>query len=177
MPLNVKDINESLDKIKKQIGDLGHIIICIKRNLDNAMKIYEKYYEIAKDIVEKYELYNKDLQNYRILRSILNLKKSNKKIIDNLDKIINGKELRDKVMALIDTYEDDRHNYKKGNNNIFERNDDDEFKEWEEEEKKYGLNDELESKSAPNKNEIQNTKGKKRTMRNESKKNTLNKNS
>ena len=176
-PLNVKDINESLDKIKKQIGNLGHIINGIKRNLDNAMKIYEKYYEIAKDILEKYELYNKDLQNYRILRSILNLKKSNKKIIDDLDKIISGKELKDKVITLIDTYEDDRHNYKKGNNNIVERNDDDEFKEWEEEEKKYGISDEIESKNDENKNEIQNTKEKKRTMRNKGKKNTLNKNS
>ena len=158
MPLNIKDISESLDKIKNKIGNLGHIINGIKRNLDNAMKIYEKYYEIAKDILEKYELYNKDLQNYRILRSILNLKKSNKTIIDNLDKIINGKELKDKVITLIDTYEGDRHNYKKGNNIIIERNDDDEFKEWEEEENKNGINDEIESKSDANKKEIENAK-------------------
>lgn len=140
------------------------------------MKMYEKYYEIAKDIVEKYELYNKDLQNYRILKSVLNLKKSNKKIIDDLDKIVKGKDLKDKVKALIDTYEDDRKNYKKGNNKKVEKSDDDEFREWEEEEKKYGINDEIESKNNAIKNETQNSNEKKRPIRNKSKRNTLNKN-
>ena len=52
------------------------------------MEIISKYYEIAKDIIEKYELYNTNLKNHRILKSIENLNKSNQNISIIINEII-----------------------------------------------------------------------------------------
>jgi len=127
-------IKNNLNKIKEKINDLGIIIASIKKNLDGAMKMYENYYKIANDIVEKYELYNKELKNYRILRSFLNLKISNKTIIKDLDDIINGKENKDKAYKLMDIYKTDRDIYNNINKSQQNSINKDEFKDWEDEE-------------------------------------------
>ena len=61
---NLIDIKENLKKIKEKIYHLKCIIDGIKRDLDGALKIYENYYKISNDIIEKYELFNKYLKNY-----------------------------------------------------------------------------------------------------------------
>ena len=86
----------------------------MKDNIDGALKIIEKYYEIANEIIEKYELYNKKYKNYRILKSIDNLNNSNDQIIKSLKKIINEKDIIIRINDLIDIYSGDRKNYKEG---------------------------------------------------------------
>ena len=44
----------------KNINFLRYIVENIKEELDGAVKIFERYNEIAKDIINKYELYNKN---------------------------------------------------------------------------------------------------------------------
>ena len=88
------------------------------------MNLYEKYCEISYDIIEKYELFNKNLKNYRILKSIHNLEKSTGKINDDLNRIVNEKNLKDKICELIDIYQGDRNDYKDGINNKINNNND-----------------------------------------------------
>ena len=88
------------------------------------MEIISKYYEIAKDIIEKYELYNTNLKNHRILKSIENLNKSNQNISITINEIINkDTNIKDKFNKLIDIFCADRSIYKEGANNAtFEKN-------------------------------------------------------
>ena len=89
------------------------------------MKIYEKYSEIADDIIEKYELYNKKNKNYCILKTMINLKNSNLQIIDDLNKIINASDLKSQVNNLIDIYQVDREKYRDITNTVENETDED----------------------------------------------------
>ena len=84
----------------------------MKDHLDGAMKIFEKYYEIGQDIIEKYELFNNDLKNHRVIQSLKNLNDSNEKVMKTLNDIINNTNLKNKINTLINIYEDDRKIYK-----------------------------------------------------------------
>ena len=112
--LNINDIKNDISQIKDKISDLKHIIEDMKNSLDGAMTIINQYYEIAQDIIEKYELYNSKYKNHRILMSIKNLNRSNKNINELLSKIINGNDIKTKINNLIDIYNGDRLNYKEG---------------------------------------------------------------
>ena len=130
------DIEKDLQKIKQKINDLGYIIESIKKSLDGALGMYDNYYKIAKDINEKYKLYNKDLKNYRILRNLLNLNKSNKDILKYLEeKIFQEKDINNKINILINKYKEDREKYSKGrpNADISIKSGEDEYNEWEKE--------------------------------------------
>ena len=114
MKPNIYNIKKYLKKIKDKINDLQFIIDDMKGYLDGAIKIFEKYYEIGQDIIEKYELYNNNLKNHRIIQSHNNLDISNKKVMKDLDEIINGKDLKNKINNLVKIYEGDRKNYLEG---------------------------------------------------------------
>ena len=105
METNVGDLKTSLDKIKAHIQTLEDVIDDIKYRLDGAKRIYERYYSISLDILKKYETFNKSLKNYRILRTIRNLKFSNKQIIGDLEKIINNDDLKSKCSTILETYQ------------------------------------------------------------------------
>ena len=105
METNIGDLKTSLEKIKAHIETLEDVIDDIKYHLDGAKRIYERYYNISLDILKKYETFNKSLKNYRILRTIRNLKFSNKQIIGDLEKIINNDDLKSKCSTIIETYQ------------------------------------------------------------------------
>ena len=86
--IDIKSIKDNINNIKEKIEDLKSVVNNLKNNLDCAMEIISKYYEIAKDIIEKYELYNTNLKNHRILKSIENLNKSNQNISIIINEII-----------------------------------------------------------------------------------------
>jgi len=105
METNVDDLNTSLKKIKDHIETLEEVIENIKYHLDGTKRIYERYYNISLDILKKYETFNKKLKNYRILRTIRNLKLSNKQIIGDLEKIINIDDLKSQCSTIIELYQ------------------------------------------------------------------------
>jgi hypothetical protein len=130
------DIKNDLIKIKHKINDLEYIIESIKKSLDGALGMYNNYYQIANDINEKYELYNTDVKNYRILRNLLNLNKSNKEILKFLeDEIIKEKDLNKKIEKLINIYKEDRKKYNnsRANVDISLKCGEEEYNEWEKE--------------------------------------------
>jgi len=108
---NIDDIKQNLNIIENKIKKLRHIIEDIKVQLDRAMNIMEKYYSISKDVIEKFELYNKSLKNHRIIYSVINIKESNDNILNDLNKIINSEDLKNKCITLIDIYHEDRKIY------------------------------------------------------------------
>ena len=82
--------------------------------MDGAVKIIEKYYDMAQDIIGKYELFNIKNKNYQILKTMNLLDETNKDIMKDLDNIIApNKNLKEKSCILIDIYESDRVDYNK----------------------------------------------------------------
>ena len=113
MSPNVEDIKIGLEKIKEKMEELKIIITYIKRNLlDGTMKIYENYCEILNDVIEKYDFNNKEYKNYGVLKNFLNLKKSNQRIMNDLDEIISGDNYKNKAFFLIEKFQKDLENYK-----------------------------------------------------------------
>jgi len=113
-------LKESLKIMEKNVSNLKTIIDDIKYRLDGTLRIFKRYLYIANDIIGKYELFNKELKNHRILKSLWNLKFSNNSMNDNLTKIIKEKNLIQKVNKIIDIYEQKEKNYKDNKNEIFD---------------------------------------------------------
>ena len=87
--------------MKKNISTLKIIIDDITYRLNGALRIYQNYSNIAKDVIEKYELFNKDYKNFTILESIKNLKFSNIKIIEDLNTLIKEENIEKKINSII----------------------------------------------------------------------------
>ena len=112
---DIKNIKNKLDEIKEKIFDLKIIVDQIKNNMDGAVKIIEKYYDMAQDIIGKYELFNIKNKNYQILKTMNLLDETNKDIMKDLDNIINNdNNWKKKCCILIDIYEGDRGDYTRG---------------------------------------------------------------
>jgi hypothetical protein len=127
---NLNDIKNDLNLIKQKISDLELFINSIKQSLDGAYQVYYNYYKIAKDITEKYELFNMDLKNYKNLRNFLNLKISNRKIIKDLNEINSTEDLGLKSKILINIFKEDRNIYNNTQDLNSEKNGLDDYYEW-----------------------------------------------
>jgi len=123
-------IKENLKEIQKMTNNLKIIVGHIKNMMDHSLKIIEKYYEIARDIIGKYESYNKKLKNYQVIETIRCLSDSNEEIMKDLNTIIKGNKTKEdwtnKCKKLIEIFKCDRELYagisekidESGNSNI-----------------------------------------------------------
>ena len=112
----IEELKNSLIEISKYIEELQFSITNIKNSLDSANRIYTNYYKCANHILEKYETFNKGkeaFKNFTIFKCLYNLKLSNKQILEDLKKIINGKTDIDKAQDLIGIYSDKKKEYDK----------------------------------------------------------------
>ena len=125
---DVEKLKESLNTMEKNISDLKLVINDIKNYLDDTLRLFKRYHYIAKDIIGKYELFNKDLKNNRILKSLWNLQSSNIKMNDELTKILGEEDLLKKTEQLIYISENNEAIYKQNLNTTidFKKEDD----EW-----------------------------------------------
>ena len=161
---DIKDIKKNLDKIYAKIDDLKIIVKVIKNKMDGAIKIIEKYYSIAQDVIKKYESFNSKLKNYQILKTINYLSISNNEIIKQIDNVISGNKSKDdwkkKCDILIDIIESDRADYKNetAETKSNTENSDDINNNYQEE--KYMNENEKISKNTSNKGGISNDKKK-----------------
>ena len=119
-------LKKKIQKIGDKIEDLKIIVKIIKNKMDGAIKIIEKYYDIANDIIKKYETFNSKLNNYQTLLTINYLSSSNKEILQQIESIIEGNKNKEdrlkKCAVLIDIIEGDRSEY--NNNEKTEENED-----------------------------------------------------
>ena len=111
----VPDINPiklKLEDIKTRIDDLKIVVDQIKNNMDGAVRIMENYYDIAQDIISKYESFNKKFTNFQVLKTVSFLHFSNLEVLKDLIEITEGdQDLKYKCNKLIDIYKSDRSNY------------------------------------------------------------------
>ena len=67
------------------------------------------------DIVDKYDSYNRKLRNYHIINTINSLEKSNKVVIEDLDKLIKMEHTPERYLntcgVLLDIHFKERTNY------------------------------------------------------------------
>ena len=101
--------------MEENIRNLKFIIEDIQNGLNGALRVFNRYFYIANDIIGKYELFNKDLKNYRILKSLRNLKFSNERMNKDLKKIIDEEDELKKINSIIKIHLDKEENYKKNN--------------------------------------------------------------
>ena len=117
MEQKTKNIRASLNNIKKSIIDLEQTVENIRGYLEGSIGIVKKYCDIAENIIDKYETYNKDLKNHRILQSVINLKDSNEKVMKNLNSIIDEKFIREQTKNIMNIFILDREDYINGTKN------------------------------------------------------------
>ena len=134
MTPNIDKLKDSLKTMEKNIKDLQIVINELKYRLDGALRVFKRYHYIAKDIIGKFELFNQDLKNHRILKSLWNLQYSNKRMNEELKKIIEEEDINRKSDQVIYIYEKKEEN-KKNKNKILDeinenKNEDDDW--WEE---------------------------------------------
>jgi hypothetical protein len=133
MTTNIASLKNSLNKIQEYIENLEDVIENIKYNLEGTKRIYKRYYDISNDIIQKFEIFNKNVKNFNILRTVRNLKFSNQQILEDLKKI-NEKDIRGKCATILDIYLSKEELYKGkenkvSNNNINKESDDKWFEE------------------------------------------------
>ena len=120
---DLNDIKNKLERIGDKIEDLKDVVNFIKEKMDRSIEIIEKYYNIASDMIKKYETFNSKLRNYQTLKTIKYLSTSNKEIITDIENIIKGNKVEDwivKFTKLLEIVEKDRLVYR---NKEFELND------------------------------------------------------
>ena len=129
---NIDKLKESLKTVESNINKLKIIIDDLKYRLDGTLRIFKRYSYIANDVIGKYELFNKELKNYRILKSLRNLQSTNITMNENLIGIIKRKDTISRINAIIEIYEQKEANYKKNDIiiDISKENDDDWWNEF-----------------------------------------------
>ncbi len=121
------------------------------------MRIYTQYYIISKDIISKYELFNQNFKNYRILKTLRNLEFSNKQILGDLNGIIKEKDIKTKADLIIDIHNKKIKNLKLNNINESDYNkdnDEDWLKELDKNEENNQIPTPRQMKNDPNKKKI-----------------------
>ena len=111
----IKERKRELEEIKIKINESKSIISQLMKMIDNASEILEEYYNICKDIVDKYDSYNTKLRNYHIINTINSLEKSNKVVIEDLDKLLKWENIPEiylnKFGVLFDIHLKERSNF------------------------------------------------------------------
>ena len=115
--VELQELKDSLKKIEEMFSDLKNSIDDIIYSLNGTLRLFQNYYEIANDIIYKYEKFNKnedkekEFLNYAILRTLRNLKFSNINIAEDIESLIKQKDIIKRSTAIISIYKDKKDNY------------------------------------------------------------------
>ena len=112
----LEELKASLELIKAKLDTLKLVINDIIYSLNGTKRLFESYYDIGVNIINKYETFNKDFKNFTIFESLNNLKNTNVEIMKELDSIKDQKDIRDKAFSIINIYKNKKDNYKKNMN-------------------------------------------------------------
>ena len=114
----LKELKDSLKKIGDAIKNLKLVIDDLIYSLNGTLRLFQNYYDIANDIIYKYEHFNKnedkkkELLNFTILKSLRNLKFSNKNIVEDIESLITQNNRINKATAIIYIYENKKAMYR-----------------------------------------------------------------
>ena len=70
-------------------------------NLNNLMENLDIYYNIYENMINNYDKKNR---NYPVLQNIIDISDNNKIFIENINKIINEKDIKNRFNNMIDIY-------------------------------------------------------------------------
>ena len=111
----IKLIKNDLEEIKKKIAKARINIIQLKEMINGAENALNSYYNIAMDLIRKYETYNQQLRNYHVISNINSLNNSNAKVMKDLDIILTGDKTKSDYLnqyeTLINIYINAKENY------------------------------------------------------------------
>ena len=114
----LKELKESLKNIGKIISEFKNVVDDLIYSLNGTLRLFQNYYDIANDIIYKYEHFNKnkdkekELLNFTILKSLRNLKLSNQRLKEDIDSLINQNNRTNKAIAIIYIYENKKAMYR-----------------------------------------------------------------
>ena len=107
----IESITKEIEIIKEKTDEIKDQIFQLKKNLDEAVGILDKYYLISKDIIEKYKSFNTKLINYQVIKTVNYLSDSNKLITQQLKNFLTKTDWSTKYKILCDIYNADRKIY------------------------------------------------------------------
>ena len=96
---NKEDLEKEMNKFKKNINQFNSTVKIIIEKIINITKILKKYYYINDNIIKSYEMQKK---NYQILHNINEFHNYNNQIIQDMNKMIDEKNIIDKLKILMD---------------------------------------------------------------------------
>ena len=100
MDPNIDRLKDSLNIMEQNIENLRNQIEIISNRLLKALRLFKRYHYIAKDIIGKYELFNEKLKDYKILKSLRNLKVTTIKMNNTLTDIVAEKNTSQRINLL-----------------------------------------------------------------------------
>ena len=96
---NKNIINDKINELRKKIDNINETIKTIIMQLNDFQKFIEKYYEIFNNIINNFDISNR---NFEIIENINNL--MNNDIIDDIDNIVKEKNIINKFNKIIEIY-------------------------------------------------------------------------
>ena len=117
---NIKEINDEINEQKVKIKQFINDIEEIKNKLNDLINNIEIYYKIYNDIIQNYNVKNR---NFLILQNIKDMQKINNDFYNQINMIVNEKNIVNKFGSLMNLY--DKMNIKidsEVNSNINENN-------------------------------------------------------
>jgi len=99
--LNYNNIQNDLNKLKRQVNLFTDNIKSIINKLEKVINIIQIYLRINNDIFFNYEKQNK---NYQAIKNVENISKYNQLIVQDLDKIINASDDKNKFQLIYQIY-------------------------------------------------------------------------
>ena len=96
-----KYLKERLNTFRNKINEFKNDIKDIMTNLNNLMENLDIYYSIYENMIINYD---QKKRNYPILQNINDMDEINKFFIENINEIINDKDIKNKFNDMIDIY-------------------------------------------------------------------------
>ena len=99
--IDKEEMGNEMDKLKENIDNLKDNINIIIKMLNSVLEKYNLYYNIANDIIDNYEIQNK---NYYVLQTINEIKNYNSSIINDIKFITNEENIKIKLKHILRIY-------------------------------------------------------------------------
>jgi len=106
--ISLREFRPYMEKTKRRLSEIKSEVETFKNNvkeiikiLDNLVKTMDAYYEINYDIINNYEIKNRNYQNLKNLEELDN----NNDILEKLKKVNQAENIKDKIIDMIDISE------------------------------------------------------------------------